>query len=175
MIAAAATIVLLPNAPLGVMTTAVQALARVLLPSAAVFLLLLCNDKEVLGPWVNKAWLNVVATVIVALLIELSLVLVISTEIPSINVAQLFAILTIALVISLIGGGAILVAGRRGRIPEVEVEPVDKANWRMPPLAFLARPVWSRGRAVGMYALRGYLVLAVMLLAVKAARLATGH
>jgi hypothetical protein len=28
---------------------------------------------------------------------------------------------------------------------------------------------------IGMYALRGYLVLAVVLLAVKAAQLATGH
>ena len=37
----------------------VQALAGVLLPSATVFLLLLCNDKEVLGPWVNRPWLNV--------------------------------------------------------------------------------------------------------------------
>jgi Mn2+/Fe2+ NRAMP family transporter len=31
----------------------VQILAGVLLPSATVFLLLLCNDREVLGPWVN--------------------------------------------------------------------------------------------------------------------------
>ena len=30
-----------------------QTLAGVLLPSATVFLLLLCNDRPVLGPWVN--------------------------------------------------------------------------------------------------------------------------
>jgi hypothetical protein len=30
----------------------------VLLPSATVFLLLLCNDKPVLGPWVNGRGLN---------------------------------------------------------------------------------------------------------------------
>ncbi len=58
MIAAAAGIVLIPGAPLGLLTTAVQALAGVLLPSASVFLLLLCNDPEVLGPWANKRWLN---------------------------------------------------------------------------------------------------------------------
>jgi Mn2+/Fe2+ NRAMP family transporter len=177
MIAVAAAIVLVPNAPLGVMTTAVQALAGVLLPSATVFLLLLCNDREVLGPWVNKAWLNVVATVIVAVLIELSLVLVIATVIPSIDVARLFAILTIALIIGLVAGGAVLVAGRLRRPPvrRPVVEPIDKMNWRMPPLAFLARPTWSRGRLIGMYALRAYLVVAVVLLAVKAGQLATGH
>ena len=42
-------------------TLAVQALAGVLLPSASMFLLLLCNDREVLGPWVNRPWLNVLA------------------------------------------------------------------------------------------------------------------
>ena len=57
----AAAIVLIPGAPLGLITTGVQALAGVLLPSATVFLLLLCNDKDVLGPWVNRPWLNVVA------------------------------------------------------------------------------------------------------------------
>ena len=59
LVAAAAAIVLIPGAPLGVITVAVQALAGVLLPSASVFLLLLCNDPEVLGPWRNPAWLNV--------------------------------------------------------------------------------------------------------------------
>ena len=53
MVCAAAGIVLLPGAPLGLITTSVQALAGVLLPSATVFLLLLCNDRAVLGPWVN--------------------------------------------------------------------------------------------------------------------------
>ena len=46
LVAAAAGIVLIPGAPLGVITAAVQALAGVLLPSATVFLLLLCNDRE---------------------------------------------------------------------------------------------------------------------------------
>ena len=55
LVAVAAGIVLIPGAPLGVITVAVQALAGVLLPSAAVFLLLLCNDREVLGPWVQPA------------------------------------------------------------------------------------------------------------------------
>ena len=54
----AAAIVLIPGAPLGLITTSVQALAGLLLPSASVFLLLLCNDPEVLGPWVNPKWLE---------------------------------------------------------------------------------------------------------------------
>src|ERR1700682_4997610 len=45
---AAAGIVLIPHAPLGLITTSVQALAGVLLPSATVFLLLLCHHRDVL-------------------------------------------------------------------------------------------------------------------------------
>ena len=53
LIVIAAALVLTPGSPLGLLTNAVQTLAGVLLPSATVFLLLLCNDKAVLGPWVN--------------------------------------------------------------------------------------------------------------------------
>ena len=79
LVAVAAGVVLIPGAPLGLLTTAVQALAGVLLPSASVFLLLLCNDPEVLGPWVNKRWLNITAAVIIGLLLTLSGTLVITT------------------------------------------------------------------------------------------------
>ena len=61
---AAAAVVLIPQVPLGLLTTAVQALAGILLPSATVFLLLLCNDREVLGPLVNSRWLNVLAAAV---------------------------------------------------------------------------------------------------------------
>jgi NRAMP (natural resistance-associated macrophage protein)-like metal ion transporter len=176
MIGLAAAIVLVPNAPLGLITTAVQALAGILLPSATIFLLLLCNDRAVLGPWVNPGWLNVVASAIVGLLLELSLVLVIATVIPSVDVGRLFVVLTIALVVGLAAGGALILRGRRrGGPPPERIDQADKLNWRMPPLALLGRPPWSRSRLIGMYALRGYLVVAVVLLVVKAAQLATGH
>src|SRR5579885_1865878 len=54
LVALAAALVLAPSTPLGLLTNAVQSLAGVLLPSATVFLLLLCNDRAVLGPWVNS-------------------------------------------------------------------------------------------------------------------------
>ena len=47
----------------------------------------------------------------------------------------------------------------------------QRANWRMPPLNLLSRPKWSRGRVLGMWALRCYLVVAVVLLLVKAIEL----
>ncbi len=171
----AAAIVLIPGAPLGVITTAVQALAGVLLPSATVFLLLLCNDREVLGPWVNRPWLNALAAVIVSVLIVLSLILVVTTMFSGIDVALLTSILGgIVLLILVVAGLAYLSgAGPRPAPPARELAE-HRETWRMPSLALLGRPEWSRGRRFAMYALRLYLVLAAALLLVKAVQLGAG-
>ena len=179
MVMAAAGIVLIPGAPLGLITTSVQALAGVLLPSATVFLLLLCNDREVLGPWVNAPWLNAVAALIVGALVELSLILMASTMFPQINVTHLFVELTIVLLVTLAGAGIYtLYSSRRSPAREgidavAEIPKEKRHTWTMPPLALLERPVWSPGRKAGMMLLRGYLVVAVLLLIVKTVQL--GH
>ncbi len=115
MVALAAGIVLIPGAPLGVITTGVQALAGVLLPSATVFLLLLCNDKEVLGPWVNRPWLNVVSGIIVSILLMMSLILMATTLFSSINVTDLALILGGVLVVSYVVMAIVLVRAHKGR------------------------------------------------------------
>jgi Mn2+/Fe2+ NRAMP family transporter len=181
----AAAIVLVPGAPLGLITTSVQALAGVLLPSATVFLLLLCNDKQVLGPWVNRPWLNVLAGFIVAVLLALSLILMATTVFPSLNVDTLALVLggIIATGFLALGIWALLPAqrakrhsAREARIVAESHEPeVRRDTWRMPPLALLQRPVWSRGRTFAMWTLRIYLVAAVLLLFVKAVQIGAGH
>ena len=170
----AAIITLLPNAPLGLITTGVQALAGVLLPSASLFLLLLCNDRDVLGPWVNRTWLNVVATLILGILLMLSLILVVSTVFPAVNVPVLLAILSSVLLVALVAITAFTTRGSRRAQPEV-VSRDDRETWRMPSLALLSRPVPSRSRLLALYSMRGYLVIAVLLLLVKAVQLGTGH
>ena len=175
MVLAAAGIVLIPGAPLGLITTSVQALAGVLLPSATVFLLLLCNDREVLGPWRNPTWLNAIAAVIIGVLVELSLILVASTAFPSIDVTHLFLYLSAVLVVSLAGGGVYVWRARPSgaAVAPFEAAAEKRETWTMPPLALLERPVWSPGRRAAMLLLRGYLVVAVLLLLVKTVQL--GH
>ncbi len=172
MVVLAAGIVIIPGAPLGVITTGVQALAGGLLPSATVFLLLLCNDKEVLGPWVNRPWLNVLASLIVAILLLMSLVLMATTLFSQINVTLLSEALGVLLVAVFVVAGVVMVRNRSKRPPQPVVPMEKRATWRMPPLNLLERPTWSRGRLVGMYLLRIYLVVAVLLLLVKAIELA---
>jgi Mn2+/Fe2+ NRAMP family transporter len=167
-------IVLIPNAPLGLMTTAVQALAGILLPSATVFLLLLCNDRAVLGPWVNRPWVNVLASIIVGILVELSLILATATLFPDVDVTKVLALLSAALVLGLLVIGVL--AFRRHATTSTENQPaLDRLTWRMPPLSELPRPVWSATTRAGMITLRGYLIVAALLMVVKVVELALGH
>ncbi len=173
MVALAAAIVLIPRAPLGLITTAVQALAGIMLPSTTVFAVLLCNDRAVLGPWVNRPWLNAVAGVIVSAMLVLSLILVISTVIPSIDVTELLVVLGSIAAAVLVVGAVWNWFNRRGAPGEPHVSQEDRENWRMPALALLERPAYSRFRRVALAALSGYLVLSIVMLAVKAIQLAT--
>ena len=173
LVGVAAAIVLIPGAPLGLITTAVQALAGVLLPSASVFLLLLCNDREVLGPWVNRAWLNAVAALIIGVLLILSLILVVTTIFPHIDVTVLLVTLSGVLLLTLAGGG-LGYALQPHQATAITAPAPRRETWRMPPLALLGRPEWSRARTAAMWAMRGYLVVAVALLLVKAVQLGTG-
>jgi hypothetical protein len=171
MVVLAAAIVLIPGAPLGLITTAVQALAGLLLPSASVFLLLLCNDRAVLGPWVNRPWLNWVAGLIVGTLLLLSGILMATTLFPHLNVVAVAGYLVAALV--LLAAAAIPALrwmARRQPAPLAKPpqRPVDRSTWRMPPLTLLEPVTWSPGTRLGMIALRSYLVVGALLLVVKA-------
>ena len=175
-VAGAAAIVLIPGAPLGIITLAVQALAGVLLPSASMFLLLLCNDPAVLGPWRNPPWLNVLAVLIEAVLLLLSLILMATTVFPNIDVTTFTLVGSAVLAAGLLVFGGLVVRARRRAGPAATpAEPhVPREQWTMPPIALLERPAQSTGRRAAMLALEGYLLLAIAMLIVKAVQLAGG-
>jgi Mn2+/Fe2+ NRAMP family transporter len=62
----AAAIILIPGAPLLSIALNANVLATVLLPVALVFMIVLANDRELMGRWVNGRILNRVAIAIVA-------------------------------------------------------------------------------------------------------------
>ncbi|MGE2816128.1 Nramp family divalent metal transporter [Mycobacterium heidelbergense] len=178
MVVLAAAIVLIPGAPLGLITTAVQALAGLLLPSASVFLLLLCNDREVLGPWVNRPWLNWVAGLIVGTLLLLSGILMATTLFPGIDVVAVAGYLALTLVVLVAAAApALRWMARRQPAPPAAKLPargIDRTHWRMPPLTLLEPVTWSPGTRLGMIALRAYLILGALLLVVKAIQVSRG-
>lgn len=82
--AAAAGLTLIPGAPLQSIILWVQVLAGIMLPAAIVFLQLLLNDHEMLGPrFVNRPWNNVVNWIVIALLFGLSFVLAARALLPA--------------------------------------------------------------------------------------------
>jgi Mn2+/Fe2+ NRAMP family transporter len=190
LLAVSAAVAFSPDHVLGLITQGVQALAGVLLPSATVFLVLLCNDRPVLGPWVNTFRQNALAWLIVWSLVVLSLMLTAVTFFPKLSTATLVTGLGIGAMLGIVGAAVVLAVGWFADRRNVEAAgqalgaPVDelpkltraerramrdevRANWTMPALAALDRPVMSPVRRAGLLTLRVYLVLACVLVVVK--------
>ncbi len=173
LIGLAATLVLVPNVPLGLLTNAVQTLAGVLLPSATVFLLLLANDAAVLGPWANTTRTNVFTGIVIAVLISLSVVLTAAVLFPAIGFGQIVAVIAAGGVFA-VGAGVWL--GRAGGTNFTDVRKGDttamRDTWHMPPLSSLAPLRLTPLNRAGLLALRGYLAIAVGLVVVRVIQLA---
>lgn len=101
-VALSAALALIPGSPLGLLTLAVQTLAGIVLPSATVFLLL-CNDKAVLGPWLNSKPLNLFTGAVIWVLVRLSIILTVSIVYPNIGGETIFWILGGGTVLAIVG------------------------------------------------------------------------
>ncbi len=178
LIVLAAALTLTPGAPLGLLTNAVQTLAGVLLPSATVFLLLLCNDRAVLGPWVNGRALNIFTGGVIAILVVMSVILTASVLWPGIEGGT---------IVEILAGGSLLAAVTAAVVRLLDQDPgatdapvmdtMAKEAWVMPPLQRLPPVRLSLQSRVWMLVLRGYLIAAVGLVLVRILQLAfnVGH
>jgi hypothetical protein len=170
LIVISAAVVLTPGAPLGLLTNAVQTLAGVLLPSATVFLLLLCNDKAILGPWANDRKTTLFTGLVIAILVTLSVILTASVLFPAMSGTHIMAILVGGAVLAAIASSvARLIDHRRGFKAAVlnTFTAADRATWRMPPLAELPPARLSVLDRTWLIVLRGYLVIAAGLVLVR--------
>jgi hypothetical protein len=80
-----------------------------------VFLLLLCNDKDVLGPWVNSRRRNFFTAIVIWVLILLSLALTAATLFKNISGATLQLGFLIGAAVGAIGGAILLGLNRRSQ------------------------------------------------------------
>jgi hypothetical protein len=136
-----------------------------------VFLLVLCNDRTVLGPWANGRGTNVFTSIVVGVLITMSVILTVAVLFPDITAHQILLIMLGCAAAGVVAGGCQLVRGRR-------LGPVDRTgreSWRMPPLAELPRPESGGGRRIGLAALRLYLSVATVLVVVRIVQTVLGH
>jgi hypothetical protein len=136
---------------LGVVIDGVEALNGILLPSALVFLVLLANDKAVLGPWTNSRAQNWLSCVLVWTVLTFSLAPLVTTFFPNVTLTQCLY----AFVVCTGGGlaaGAVLWWLRPSRHQPVNLAPdgnqrppgmsryewreilrTRRADWRTPP------------------------------------------
>ncbi|MBF0140815.1 MAG: divalent metal cation transporter [Magnetococcales bacterium] len=76
-------VVLIPGAPLVLITLFVQVIAVTLLPAALVFLILLLNDKKHMGDYCNTTWDNWIGGIIVLIIVLLSSLYGVSVMFPT--------------------------------------------------------------------------------------------
>jgi Mn2+/Fe2+ NRAMP family transporter len=170
------------DALLGLLTTAVQTLAGVLLPSATVFLLLLCNDRDVLGPWINGRWLNLFTGGVIWVLVMLSMILTAATAFPNMSDGTMLAALGAGVAVGVAGFAIVTLLRRSGSEAAIAGSAIHpdraralRATWRMPPLDALPAPKLSLSKRVWIAVLRLYLLAAVALVVVKVVQLAAGQ
>jgi Mn2+/Fe2+ NRAMP family transporter len=157
-----------PNHLLGIITLMVQAMCGMMLPSTTIFVLILANDEAILGPWVNSRAMNILSTIVVAALSVLSVVMMISTVIPSAPVLGLLVAFGAVAAVAVVVGLPIALR----RAPEREPFEGDRRDWRTPRLRLLAPPIRSRSRRWLLRVIGAYLVVAGVAIVVRFIQLA---
>jgi len=178
---------------LGVVIDGVEALNGILLPSALIFLVLLANDKAVLGPWTNNSAQNWIAGLVAWIVITFSLAPLVTTFYPDITLKQCFYAFAVCVVIGL-AAGAVLWWLRPSRHEQGSLEPdsnkrpagMNRAEWRevlserriawrTPRIDTLQPPPLSIARQIGLLALRCYILFAIVIMAIKLVQITAAH
>jgi Mn2+/Fe2+ NRAMP family transporter len=79
---AAAGLVLIPRVPLEFIALTVNVIAVLAMPPALVFLLMLVNDRDVMGEYVNGRWANFAGITVTVLLVCVGLIFGVATVFP---------------------------------------------------------------------------------------------
>jgi Mn2+/Fe2+ NRAMP family transporter len=184
-IAVAAVVTLAWANDLDVVINGVEALNGILLPSALVFLILLSNDKAVLGPWSNTSAQNWISGIIAWVVLTFSLAPLVTTFWPVITLKQTFIGGAVCLVLGVIAAFLLLRfrasrnepfadgPGNNRQPPGVdratwkETLRERRAGWRTPRIDTLERPALSMPRRIGLLSLRGYILFAVVIMVIK--------
>ncbi|MBI5078619.1 divalent metal cation transporter, partial [Candidatus Saganbacteria bacterium] len=78
----AATVVLFPNLPLIFIMLVSQQVNGILLPFILIFMIILVNNRRIMGPHVNSRLYNIIAWFTVGSLIALTFILVVTSFLP---------------------------------------------------------------------------------------------
>ena len=193
LIAVSAVVTLLWGNDLDVVINGVEALNGILLPSALIFLILLANDKPLLGPWANSTAHNWVVGVIAWIVTTFSLAPLVTTFYPNVTLKQIFSAFIVCAVIGAVFMAALLWY-RSSRQADSAPDPAEnrrpkgmpravwrevlrerRAAWVTPAVDTLERPTMSMARRIGLLTLRGYIIFAIVIMVIKLVQVTTAH
>jgi NRAMP (natural resistance-associated macrophage protein)-like metal ion transporter len=178
---------------LGVVINGVEALNGILLPSALIFLILLANDKPLLGPWANSTTHNWLVGVIAWIVTTFSLAPLVTTFYPNVTLTQCLYAFIVCAVIGVVFMAALLwyrSSRRAGSDPDPtenrRPKGMPRAEWRgdlrqrraawvTPAVDTLERPAMSVARRIGLLTLRGYIIFAIVIMVIKLIQVTTAH
>ncbi|HEY1704590.1 MAG TPA: NRAMP family divalent metal transporter [Trebonia sp.] len=180
---------------LNVVINGVEALNGILLPSALVFLILLSNDKPILGPWANGTARNWLCGIIAWIVLTFSLAPIVTTFWPVITLTQSFIGLGVCALLGVIAAFVLLRFRAAPENPEAlaadpagskrpstmsrtewkEVLRERRVAWRTPAIDTLERPALSMPRRIGLLSLRGYIIFAIVIMVIKLIQVTTAH
>ena len=104
----------------------------------------------------------------------LSIVLTASVLFPNITSNQILGILGVGTALSLVGGVVALI--KAPKVQKIEVlSSAEKMKWRMAPVSEMKGPVISPSRRIWLLTMRGYLIVASLMVVIKVVELARGH
>ena len=178
---------------LGVVINGVEALNGILLPSALIFLILLANDKPLLGPWANSTAHNWVVGVIAWIVTTFSLAPLVTTFYPNVTLTQCLYAFIVCAVIGVVFMAALLWY-RSSRRADSDPDPTEnrrpkgmpRAEWRAvlrqrrtawvtPAVDTLEQPAMSMARRIGLLTLRGYIIFAIVIMVIKLIQVTTAQ
>jgi hypothetical protein len=127
-----------------------------------------------LGPWMNSFGLNVFTMFIIGVLVTLSLILTAAVLFPGISGGRIEAILGIGASLAGISVAIFALSGKRHTAPDRAQVRLARIAWRMPAPETLGPIRLTPLRRTCMIVLRGYLVVAVMMVIVRVVQTAVG-
>ena len=81
-----AIVILIPNIPLSTILLFSQVINGLILPIILVLMLMIINDKRIMGDYVNKKWYNVIAWTITIVITILVIILIITSIFPNLTI-----------------------------------------------------------------------------------------
>lgn len=159
-------LVTIPNLPFDLIVQSIQMLAGILLPAATIFLLILCNDKALLGPWVNKFITNIATFIIIGVLIIFSFTLTV-LSVFTLSSHALFNVISVMFIVMLLSVLVFILYYLYTNKGKDKNGNISRYKWATPDIEALESIEFTTIHKIFILILRIYLLVAIFIIFIK--------